>query len=138
MTSGKDPTHIKQDNETNSALIAFGQHLAALRRVRGWSQERLSLESGLARSYVGGIERGQRNLSLKNLVRLALTLDIPLGTLVDFPHLGMRRLFESSHLNPYPLSHSQAQAYASEAIESTEKIDSLATDHPEKQANEEN
>ncbi|HEY8941118.1 MAG TPA: helix-turn-helix transcriptional regulator, partial [Cellvibrio sp.] len=44
-------------------LITFGQRLIELRKTKGWSQERLALESGLARSYVGGIERGQRNIA---------------------------------------------------------------------------
>lgn len=63
---------------------AFGKHLAALRKMRGWSQERLALECGMARSYLGGVERGQRNLSLKNLVKLASALNISLPVLMNF------------------------------------------------------
>ncbi|MBK1724799.1 helix-turn-helix domain-containing protein [Thiocystis violacea] len=55
-------------------LRQFGQRLAALRRERGWSQERLALESGLSRSYLGGVERGQRNIALLNLLCLIRTL----------------------------------------------------------------
>lgn len=55
-------------------LRRFGQRIAELRGQKGWSQERLALESGLARSYVGGIERGQRNLALINILRLARAL----------------------------------------------------------------
>ena len=66
------------------ALRAFGRHLAVLRKKQHWSQERLALESGIARSYLGGVERGQRNLSFKNLVRLALTLQISLPDLLNF------------------------------------------------------
>jgi transcriptional regulator with XRE-family HTH domain len=58
-------------------LELFGQHLIELRRAKGWSQERLALESGLARSYIGGIERGQRNLALINICVLAETLEVP-------------------------------------------------------------
>lgn len=54
--------------------ILFGKRLAVLRKERGWSQEQLALESGLARSYLGGVERGQRNIALLNIVRLADTL----------------------------------------------------------------
>ena len=54
----------------------FGQRLTVLRKARGWSQEALALESGLARSYLGGVERGQRNISLVNICRLAETLQI--------------------------------------------------------------
>lgn len=64
--------------------LLFGKHLALLRKERGWSQEQLALESGLARSYVGGVERGQRNISLVNICRLADTLSLPPSKLLEF------------------------------------------------------
>ena len=65
-------------------LQLFGQHLAKLRKERGLSQERLALESGLARSYVGGIERGQRNVALINICVLADTLGVAPAEMLDF------------------------------------------------------
>ena len=65
-------------------LELFGQHLVGLRKARGWSQERLALESGLARSYVGGIERGKRNLALINICILAETLEVTPGEMLNF------------------------------------------------------
>lgn len=65
-------------------LHLFGQHLVKLRKKHGWSQERLALESGLARSYVGGIERGQRNIALLNICILAETLDVPPNEMLNF------------------------------------------------------
>lgn len=64
--------------------VLFGRRLAELRRAKGWSQEKLALESGLARSYLGGVERGQRNLALLNICRLAETLDVPVAELMTF------------------------------------------------------
>jgi len=61
--------------------VLFGRRLAELRKVKGWSQERLALESGIARSYLGGVERGQRNIALLNICRLAETLGVPVGEL---------------------------------------------------------
>jgi transcriptional regulator with XRE-family HTH domain len=58
--------------------------LAELRKAQGWSQERLALESGLARSYVGGIERGQRNLALINICILADTLGVPPSEMLNY------------------------------------------------------
>jgi transcriptional regulator with XRE-family HTH domain len=55
-----------------------------LRKERGWSQEQLALQSGLARSYLGGVERGQRNIALENIVRLAKTLELRPSVLMDF------------------------------------------------------
>lgn len=57
-------------------LELFGKRVVELRKAKGWSQEKLALESGLARSYVGGIERGQRNIALYNICVLASTLDV--------------------------------------------------------------
>lgn len=62
----------------------FGWRLARLRKEKGWSQEELALRSGLARSYLGGVERGQRNISLENIVRLARTLEVAPSILMDF------------------------------------------------------
>lgn len=65
-------------------LPLFGTRLSQLRKALGWSQERLALESGLARSYVGGVERGQRNISLINICVLAATLGTPPSSLLEF------------------------------------------------------
>jgi len=64
--------------------IRFGKQLAACRKARGWSQEKLALESGIARSYLGGVERGKRNIALLNICRLADTLGIPPTELMAF------------------------------------------------------
>lgn len=65
-------------------MVRFGQHLAGLRREQGMSQEGLALDSGLARSYLGGVERGQRNIALVNICRLAQALGLPPARLLEF------------------------------------------------------
>lgn len=69
----------------NEQIFIFGQRLVELRRAKGWSQERLALECGLARSYLGGVERGQRNISLKNIYRLADTLGLSPTVMMEPP-----------------------------------------------------
>lgn len=49
----------------------FGNHVRALRRARGWSQEALGERSGLHRTYVASVERGERNVSLVAIWQLA-------------------------------------------------------------------
>lgn len=65
--------------------VLFGQRLVELRKRLGWSQEKLALESGLARSYLGGVERGRRNIALVNIYKLAETLNVPPATLLEPP-----------------------------------------------------
>ncbi|MGV7175310.1 helix-turn-helix domain-containing protein [Xanthomonas axonopodis] len=67
----------------------FGLRLAELRRARGLSQERLALESGIARSYLGGVERGQRNIALLNIHRLADALGVSPASLLEAPSQDM-------------------------------------------------
>ena len=53
----------------------FGERLRALRLAKGFSQEQFAERCNLHRTYVGGIERGERNSSLKNIVTMATALD---------------------------------------------------------------
>lgn len=64
-------------------LLAFGQHLKQLRLEQGLSQEQLGLIAELDRTYISGIERGVRNVSLSNIFRLARALDVPASALFN-------------------------------------------------------
>jgi transcriptional regulator with XRE-family HTH domain len=70
---------------SNDPRSLFGLRLSEIRKNRGWSQERLAEKSGLARSYVGGVERGQRNIALLNICRLANALGLPPSALLAPP-----------------------------------------------------
>lgn len=59
----------------------FGARLRQLRKAKKLSQEAVALASGLDRSYVGRIERGQANLSLVNIERVAEALGVEAGEL---------------------------------------------------------
>jgi transcriptional regulator with XRE-family HTH domain len=60
---------------------AYGQALRAFRMEVGLSQGQLAQEAGLDRSYVSGIERGERNPSLANILKLTDVLGIKLSDL---------------------------------------------------------
>lgn len=60
----------------NLELIEFGLQLKALRKKKGLSQEQLGLIAGLDRTYISGIERGVRNVSLINIFRIAKALNV--------------------------------------------------------------
>lgn len=54
----------------------FGEMVRRLRKEQGLSQESLALACCLDRTYIGGIERGERNLSLVNIVKIAKALGV--------------------------------------------------------------
>jgi len=67
------------EHEDDLILKEFGLRLRQLGKHKGYSQEGFALECGLDRSYVGAVERGERNLSLRNIRRMARQLDITLS-----------------------------------------------------------
>lgn len=63
-------------------LIKFGERIKTLRKERGWSQEKLAEETGFHRTYIGMIERGERNPSLININVFAETFKISISELL--------------------------------------------------------
>jgi transcriptional regulator with XRE-family HTH domain len=68
---------------TSDPRIVFGKRVRELRLERRLSQEKLAELADLHRNYVGGIERGERNVSLLNIVKLAHGLNVRPAKLVD-------------------------------------------------------
>ncbi|WP_154123988.1 helix-turn-helix domain-containing protein [Grimontia hollisae] len=65
-------------------LKAFGKHIRVLRQQLNISQEELAANCGLDRTYISGIERGKRNVSLINIFRLAEALGSTPSALLNF------------------------------------------------------
>lgn len=61
--------------------LQFGARVRQLRKARKLSQEELALESGIDRSYLGKIERGESNVALINIHRIAGALEVETGEL---------------------------------------------------------
>ncbi|MBE3139549.1 MAG: helix-turn-helix transcriptional regulator [Thermoplasmata archaeon] len=64
-------------------LKKLGNNVRVLRHQKGLSQEQLAELTGLHRTYIGGIERGERNVSILNLIRLSKALDITVSKMVE-------------------------------------------------------
>ena len=64
-------------------LRRFGARLRELRVSQGYSQESFAAKCGLDRTYIGGIERGERNLALRNIASIARALDTTLSELME-------------------------------------------------------
>jgi transcriptional regulator with XRE-family HTH domain len=69
-------------NREVAILEAFGNNVATRRRELGLSQEGLAERAGLHRTYVGSVERGERNPALKSIVKIALALGVNPGDLL--------------------------------------------------------
>lgn len=59
----------------------FGQKVRLAREKKGWSQDRLSEESGLHRTYISGIERGVRNPTIEIVQQIAIALKVDIKDL---------------------------------------------------------
>lgn len=69
--------------EKQEFLSSLGEQVRQLRVIKGWSQERLGFKSNLDRTYIGGIERGERNPSILNLKKIADALGVPLHQILN-------------------------------------------------------
>lgn len=63
-------------------LKHFGNKLRKLRKAKGWSQEELANKCRLHRTYIGSIERNERNISLLNIERIAKALNVKIKDLL--------------------------------------------------------
>jgi transcriptional regulator with XRE-family HTH domain len=66
----------------NSILKKFGNNVKTLRLEKGWTQEELARRADLHRTYIGSIERYERNVSLLNVERIAKALGIKAKDLI--------------------------------------------------------
>ena len=71
------------DMKGHDVKLLFGKRVRELRKSRGWSQEEFASRVGLDRSYIGGVERGERNVSLENICLIARALGVPTGELFN-------------------------------------------------------
>lgn len=71
-----------RSSEDQKFLNNLGESIRQLRVKRNWTQERLAFKSNLDRTYIGGIERGERNPTALNLKRISDALGVPIGEIL--------------------------------------------------------
>lgn len=84
MPSSRPPTGQPPSGDTVRTLLlrAFGTRVRDARKGRELSQEELAERAGVHRTYVGAVERGERNVTLLTITRLAQALDVPVSDLL--------------------------------------------------------
>lgn len=63
-------------------LVKIGKKIREARKKAGFSQEGFAYEVGIARTYMGRVERGEQNISIQNLINIAITLKVEVGSLI--------------------------------------------------------
>jgi len=80
----------------NKHLIKqFGLRIRELREAKNVSQEKLSFSTGFHRTYIGIIERGERNISLTNMAVFAKIFELNLSELLDFKTINSFKKYET-------------------------------------------
>ena len=80
----------------NEHLInEFGQRIKQLRNQKNISQEKLSFLTGFHRTYIGMIERGERNISLTNMAVFAKIFEISISELLDFSAVNPKHSYKN-------------------------------------------
>jgi transcriptional regulator with XRE-family HTH domain len=69
--------------KSKDILERFGQRVREQRKEQGYSQESFAPACELDRTYMGGIERGERNIALRNIEKIAETLGISISELME-------------------------------------------------------
>lgn len=83
----------------NEAIIKeFGLRIRQLRTTKNISQEKLSLETGFHRTYIGMIERGERNISLTNIAVFAKYFQLTVSQLLDFSLVNSKHSYKKYEL----------------------------------------
>jgi transcriptional regulator with XRE-family HTH domain len=80
---GASVRRVTRSPTERAQLTALGRAIRELRIERGISQEDLADEAGLHRTYVGGIERGERNVAFLNVLKVARALGVPASELLS-------------------------------------------------------
>lgn len=69
-------------NNNIDILTEFGERISYFRKQAGYSQEKLAELASVHRTYIGMIERGEKNITLKNIVKIAKALNVDISELL--------------------------------------------------------
>lgn len=74
---------MRNINDRDKALRIIGNNIRLIRTWLNLSQEELAFKSGLHRTYIGAVERGEKNITILNLIKIANALEVRVQDLLD-------------------------------------------------------
>ena len=107
-------------------LVLLGKRIHELRTAKKWSQEEFAHLSGLHRTYIGQIERGEKNISFNNLLKVGGVLGVTLSALFDALENG-----SSANLKTFQLDTGRRKETAHEQLEILKLVKRLKLQHAE-------
>lgn len=69
--------------EKNKSLVKIGNNIKKIRKKEKLSQEELAFKTGLHRTYIGSVERGEKNITILNLIKISKSLDTDIALFLD-------------------------------------------------------
>ncbi|MCA0992967.1 helix-turn-helix domain-containing protein [Pseudalkalibacillus hwajinpoensis] len=75
---------MKRNIHDRNYLELLGENIRICRQKKRYSQEKLAFLSGLHRTYIGAVERGEKNITVLNLHKIALSLNVTASDLLNF------------------------------------------------------
>ena len=112
----------------NDLLVLLGKRIHDLRAARKWSQEEFAHVSGFHRTYVGQIERGEKNMSFDNLAKVADALGVTMSALLDGLENGTETILKSPRAEAGARSKQES---AHRALEAQKLVKRLKVQHAE-------
>ena len=110
----------------NDLLVLLGKRVHELRAVKKWSQEEFAHISGLHRTYIGQIERGEKNISFNNLLKVAGVLGVTLSALLEGLEQG-----SAANLKSAQLETGRSKETAHDQLETLKLVKRLKMQHAE-------
>ena len=110
----------------NDLLALLGKRIHELRAAKKWSQEEFAHVSGLHRTYIGQIERGEKNISFDNLSKVAGVLGVTLSALLEDLENGGATILKSSQAEA-----GRRKETAHEQLETLKLVKRLKIQHAE-------
>ena len=101
----------------NTITTMVGMRLRSYRQQKGMTQEELAEKAELHPTYIGQVERGEKNATLESIAKIAAALDVPLSQLFEKLDVGLQREGENIPLTCYEILASKSEVEQAQLLQ---------------------